>query len=147
MEKSLNLTILTQERELVTKPVTSLTVVTVQGEVTILPGHIPLFTKIADGELRYRFIENGKEDVGSFAVSGGFLDVGPSNNVTVLADHAIRSEDINEARAEEARRAAEEAMKNRETERDFKLAEASLRRALTELKIAEKRRGGSSSHL
>ena len=146
MEKALHLTILTQERELLTKTVTSLTVVTVQGEITVLPGHIPLFTKLADGELVYRVHENGKDETGSFAVSGGFLDVGPEGKVSVLADHAVRSEDISEARAEEARKAAEEAMKNRQSERDFKIAEASLRRALTELKIAEKRRG-SGSHL
>lgn len=145
-DATLHLTILTQERELLTRQVHSLSVVTVQGEITVLPHHIPLFTKLADGELVYRFLEGGKEQQGSFVVSGGFLDVGPTGEVTVLADHALRSEDINEARAEEARRQAEEAMKNRASERDFKIAEASLRRALTELKIAEKRRS-SGGHL
>jgi F-type H+-transporting ATPase subunit epsilon len=142
-DTTLLLTILTQERELVTQPVRSLSVMTQQGELTILPGHIPLLSRLADGELVYRWNEGGKEQKAFFAVSGGFMDVGSNGEVTVLADHAVRSEDINEAKAQEARKAAEEAMANKQSVRDFKLAEASLRQALTELRVAEKRRGNS----
>ncbi len=141
---NLLLTILTQEKELMTQPVYSLTIMTQKGELTILPGHIPLFSRLADGELVYRWNENGTQKAESFAISGGFMDVAANGEVTILADHAIRSSDINEAKAQEAREAAQEAMKNKESARDFALAEASLRQALTELKIAEKRRGNGS---
>lgn len=136
--KHLLLTILTQEHQLLSREVSSLTVMTTEGEITVLPNHIPLFTKLADGELVYRWKEGEKTEAGSFAVSGGFLDVNPNGTVTVLADYAIRSEDINVARVEEAKKAAEEAMRNKESEKQFRLAEAALRRTLNELRIAEK---------
>ena len=135
-KNSLQLHIVTQERELVRAESTSITVMTTEGEITVLPGHIPLFAKLASGELIYR---SGDAEE-SYAVTGGFLDVSPEGEVTVLADHAIRADDINEAMAEEARRNAEEALKNKESKRDFMLAEASLRQALNELTIATKRK-------
>jgi F-type H+-transporting ATPase subunit epsilon len=95
----LHLTIITQEKELVSAEVDSITAMTTSGEVTILPGHIPLMTKLSDTEFVYRI--KGTEY--SLAVSGGFMNVEPNNKVIVLADSAIRSEDINEALAEEAR--------------------------------------------
>src|SRR5260221_10442191 len=102
----LHLTIVTQEKELLNTDVDSITAMTTSGEVTILPGHIPLMTKLTDTELIYRM--KGKEE--SFAVSGGFLNVEPNNSIVVLADSAIRSSDINELKAQEARKRAEETM-------------------------------------
>lgn len=146
-DKHLQLTILTQEREILTQQVSSVTVPTSEGEVTILPGHIPLFSKLDIGELVYRWKEGSgdrlQED--SLAVSGGFLDVNPAGEVTILADHAIRSTDIDLAQAEEARRQAELAMENRQSEQDFRLAEASLKRALNDLKIAGRRRSSGGT--
>lgn len=139
MSKVLNLTIVTQEKELANAQVVSVRLMTSEGEVTILPGHIPLFTKLADGEL----IAKTASETLSFAISGGFLDVSPKGDVVILADHAIRSDDINVAMAEEARQKAQEALHNQQSQRDFMLAEASLRQALNELKIANRRRRSS----
>lgn len=141
-DKTLQLTILTQEKQMLTRAVESVSVMTVEGEVTILPGHIPLFTKLDVGELVFRWREgNDRLESDSFSVSGGFLDVNPLGEVTILADYAIRSTDIDQAQAEEARRQAQEAMQNKQSEVDFRLAEASLKRALNDLRVADKRRG------
>jgi F-type H+-transporting ATPase subunit epsilon len=90
---------------------------------------------LAPGELMMR----KGEDETYLAISGGFLEVRP-DRVIVLADTAERSEEINIARAEEARKRAEERLKGLTTEIDLVRAETSLRRALTRLNIAEKRR-------
>lgn len=142
MAKTLKLTIVTQEKLLLEHEAESVTVMTTSGEITVLPNHVPLFTRLSDGELVYRFREGDHLKSESYAISGGFLDVGPDSSVTLLADHAIRAEEISEAKAEEARRSAEEAVKNRKSEVEFRLAEASLRRALAELEVVKKRKTG-----
>lgn len=146
-EKTLQLTILTQEKQLLAREVLSLSVMTTEGEVTILPGHIPLFTKLDVGELIFRWSEGNRTESESFSISGGFLDVNPQGEVTVLADYAIRSTDIDLAQAEAARQQAEEAMQNRQSEVDFRLAESSLKRALNDLRVANKRGRGSSGNV
>lgn len=145
--KTLQLTIVTQEKLLLEHEAESLTVMTASGEITVLPGHVPLFTRLSDGELIYRWTEGGKLIADSYAISGGFLDVDPAGKITVLADHAIRADDISEAKAEEARRMAEESMKNRESEVQFRLAEASLRRALLELQVAQRKKSRGAPRL
>lgn len=132
----ISLDIISQEKQLLSAEVDQITAPAVSGEVTILPNHIPLFTKLNDGVI---VIKIG-DKIDEFAVLGGFMDVGPNSKVTVLADAAVYADDINIAKAEEARRLAEEVMKNRESEISFKEAEASLRKALLELKVAGKRR-------
>lgn len=142
-KKVLQLEIVTQEKLLLQKEVTAVTAVTLLGEITVLPGHIPLFTKLDTGELRYR--QQNSDEVGSYAVSGGFMDVNPEGKVTILADYALRSDDINEALAAKAKQEAQEAMKNKQSERNFKLAEASLKKALNELNIARRRKSKSQN--
>jgi F-type H+-transporting ATPase subunit epsilon len=132
----ISLDIISQEKKLLTAEVDSITAPASCGDVTILPQHIPLFTKLNDGVIMIK--NNGAID--EFAVLGGFMDVGPDSKVTILADAAVRADDINIAKAEEAKRVAEEVMKNKESEISFKEAEASLRKALLELKVANKRR-------
>ncbi len=134
---SLHLTIVTQEKELLSEEVDSITAMTTTGEVTILPGHIPLMTKLSDTEFVYR----NKGQVKSLAITGGFLNVEPNNTIIVLADAAVRSEDINEAKAEEARKKAYEAMQNEKlSNTEMKIIEGSLRRAILELKVANRRK-------
>lgn len=133
----LHLTIVTQEKELLSQEVDSLTAMTTTGEVTILPGHIPLMSKLADTEFVYRI--KGQEK--SLAITGGFLNVEPGDKVIVLADSAVRSEEINEVKAEEARKRAEEAMQNAKLSKtEMQIIENSLRKALLELKVASKRK-------
>lgn len=133
---TITLNIISQEQHLVTTEVDSLNAPTSSGEVTILPNHIPLFTKLTDG-LISTVSGNTTEE---YAILGGFMDVGPNSQVTVLADAAVRANDINIAKAQEAKRLAEEAMKQKTSEIEFKEAEASLRKALLELKVANRRR-------
>jgi F-type H+-transporting ATPase subunit epsilon len=133
---TITLEIISQEKHLATMEVDQVTVPTTTGEVTILPNHIPMFTKMVDGVVITK-IGDKTED---FAVLGGFMDVGPDSNVTILADAAVKADDINTAKAEEAKRIAEQTMKNKSSEIEFKEAEASLRKAMLELRVASTRR-------
>jgi F-type H+-transporting ATPase subunit epsilon len=133
---TLLLKIITQENQLLEEEVDSVTLPTVEGQITVLPHHVPLFTKIQTGEITYRF-QNQEHSV---VVSDGFIDVNPQNMVTVMCDTAIRATDIDLLKAEEAKKAAEEAMAQKTDERDFVLAEASLRKALMEIQAYNKRK-------
>jgi F-type H+-transporting ATPase subunit epsilon len=128
------LRVVSQERELITESVDSVTATTVDGEVTILPGHIPLFTKLQTGEFVYRTdkAEN------SIVVSRGFLTVSPNNEITIMADTAMHAREISEEKAQAAIDAAHETLRTSQDQRERILAEASLRRALLEVKIAER---------
>jgi F-type H+-transporting ATPase subunit epsilon len=106
--------------------------------VGILPSHAPLVTTLQPGELR---VKKGADEV-AMAVGGGFLEVA-GNRVLVLADTAERADEIDMARAEEARRRAEEARQNQRTSLELAAAEAALRLSLIRLQVARRRaRGG-----
>ena len=108
-----------------------------EGELGILPRHAPLITSLEEGVMRVKRAA-GREDV--LAIHGGFMEVLP-DQVTVLADAAERAEEIDLARAEEARQRAEELMKQRREDKvDYARAETVLRRSLVRLKAAEGRR-------
>jgi len=107
----------------------------IDGEMAILPRHAPLMTMLQPGELRVK--KSGEETF--MAITGGFLEVRP-DRITVLADAAERAEDIDAARAEEAKRRAEERLRGKLTDTDMARAEAALRRSLTRLRVVEKRR-------
>jgi F-type H+-transporting ATPase subunit epsilon len=107
----------------------------VEGQLGILPNHASLLTMLQPGELVVR--KEGEET--EMFVSGGFLEV-MQNRVTLLADVAERAEEIDIARAEEAKRRAEEQIKQAPPEIDLAVAEAALRRALARIKIAERRK-------
>lgn len=112
---------------------------TQNGQIGILPRHAALLTLLVPGSLRLR--RGDEEQV--VAVGGGFLEVA-ENRVVVLADSAERVEEIDIARAEEARRRAAERLASHSTEVDSARAEAALRRALARLNAAERlRRRGS----
>lgn len=111
----------------------------VEGQLGILPGHAPLITVLAYGEMLVRRADGGEE---VFAIHGGFMEVLP-DRVTVLADTAERAEDIDMARAEEARQRAEALMQKRyEGVVDYARAEQARLRSLTRLKAARRRREG-----
>jgi F-type H+-transporting ATPase subunit epsilon len=107
------------------------------GELGVYPRHAPLLTRIKQGSVRLK-IPNQSEFVLIY-VSGGVLEVQPSV-VTILADTAIRGADLDEARALEAKRAAEEAMKNRASDIDYATAQAELSEALAQLQAIQKMR-------
>src|SRR5438132_13118620 len=106
-----------------------------EGELTVLPQHAPLLTMIKPGIMR--IIKGGQEV--DMAITGGFLEV-RDDRVTILADAAERTEEIDEARAEEARRRAEQQLERRETDVDLARVSAELQKALIRLKVAERRR-------
>ena len=105
------------------------------GVLGILPRHVPLITTLQPGELR---VKRGGEET-SLLVTGGFMEVTP-DKVLVLADAAERSEEIDLARAEEARRRAEERLAGSRDAVDAARAEAALRRAMVRIRIGQRRR-------
>jgi F-type H+-transporting ATPase subunit epsilon len=107
-----------------------------QGELGILPGHTPLITRIRPGAVRIK--NDGKEEL--IFVAGGILEVQP-RAVTVLADTAIRGKDLDEARALDAKRKAEEALANRAASIDYARAQAELLEAIAQLSAIRKLRG------
>ena len=108
------------------------------GEVGIYPRHAPLLTRIKPGSVRIKLPEKDGEETLIY-VSGGILEVQP-DVVTVLADTAIRGVDLDEARAVEAKRAAEEAIKNRTAEMDLARAQAELAEAVAQIHAIQKLR-------
>jgi F-type H+-transporting ATPase subunit epsilon len=92
------------------------------GELGILPGHLPLITRIRPGAVR---IEKEDGDEEFVFVAGGILEVQPKC-VTVLSDTAIRGHDLDEAKANEARKAAEEALRNAKSDIDLAKAQSEL---------------------
>jgi F-type H+-transporting ATPase subunit epsilon len=96
-----------------------------------LPRHAPLLTILEPGELG--IVKNGVRT--PFAVSGGFMEVLPTR-VTILADTVERADEIDEARAEAARKLAEERKQMAQSERDAAIAEAKLRKEMVRLQVA-----------
>ena len=92
------------------------------GELGILPKHTPLITRIKPGSVRIE-LPNGDEEF--VFVAGGILEVQP-DRVTVLSDTAIRGKDLDEEKANQAKRAAEEALRNAKTDFDVALAQSEL---------------------
>jgi len=131
----ITLDIVTAERVVYSAEVDIVVAPGIEGELGILPHHAPLMTSLKEGELMLR--KAGEETY--IAISGGFLEVRP-DRVIVLADSAERSEEIDIARAEEAKRRAEERISHPTTGVDLARAEAALRRSLIRLKVGERRR-------
>lgn len=109
------------------------------GELGIYPQHTPLITRIRPGAVRIKLSGQAEEEF--VFVAGGILEVQP-NRVTVLADTAIRGQDLDEAKAEAAKRAAEEALANRTGDIDYAKAQAELATAIAELAALRKFRSG-----
>ncbi|MBV2185409.1 MAG: F0F1 ATP synthase subunit epsilon [Rhizobium sp.] len=107
------------------------------GELGILPGHMPLMTTIKPGAVRLKLPQQDQEEL--IFVAGGVLEVQPGL-VTVLADTAIRGKDLDEAKALDAKKKAEEAMSDRSAELDYARAQAELAEAVAQLAAIQKLR-------
>ncbi|MDB5067793.1 MAG: F-type H+-transporting ATPase subunit epsilon [Chloroflexi bacterium] len=107
----------------------------VEGELGVLPKHIPLLTPLRPGEVMVR--NDGDEEF--LFVAGGFLEVLP-DKVVILADAAERAEDIDQARAEEARKRAQQLLEEQREGVDTAAAALALERAVMRLRVAELRR-------
>ncbi len=104
------------------------------GELGIMPGHAPLLTRIRPGSVRIRMPNQAEEEI--IFVAGGMLEIQPGV-VTVLADTAIRGADLDEAKAMEAKKHAEEALANRQGEFNHAKAQAELAEAMAQLVTLE----------
>lgn len=132
---NLILEIITPEKSVFKEEVDEVIVPTTKGEIAILPNHINLLTRIAPGAL----IAKKGSDTYPVAITGGFIEVN-NNKVSILADYAIRAQDIEIARAEEAKKRAEKVMQEKTSDKDFRIAQGELLKSLLELKVAGKHR-------
>lgn len=137
MGRKIKFKIATPERVVYEAEVDQVTCPTQMGEITILPNHIPLVANLKPGELK--IVENGEPR--HIAVAGGFIEVRPKNEVVILADAAEYEEEINLARAEEARERASKLMKEKiQSEEEYAEVLAALERSLARIKVARKRK-------
>ena len=134
--KTFRLEIVSAERNLFSGEASFVVVPGVDGELGIFPNHTPLLTKIKPGTLKFHAKDESEETL--FFVAGGFLEVQPTV-VTVLADTVVRGEEIDQARAEEARRIAEEAISRAPDDKiALATAQAELSYAMAELRTLQK---------
>ncbi|WP_324779785.1 F0F1 ATP synthase subunit epsilon [Thiobacillus sedimenti] len=108
-----------------------------RGELGIHPRHTPLLTTLKPGSVRIKVPNQAEEEL--VYVSGGILEVQP-HLVTILSDSAIRGADLDEAKALDAKRAAEEAMKDKAASLDYAQAQAELAQAVAQLAAIKKLR-------
>lgn len=137
MAMTMHLNIVSAEEEIFSGTIEAVFVPLLSGEVGIYPRHTPLIGEIKPGEIIVRSDEGENEQ--HFFVSGGILEVQP-HVVTVLSDTAIRAKDLDESVALEAKRQAEEAMKDQKADMDFAMAQAELAEAVAQLNMIRKLR-------
>jgi F-type H+-transporting ATPase subunit epsilon len=138
LPESIQLIVVTPERQLLRGSVVEVTVPGLDGQLGILPGHAPLMTELGIGELSYRTSTSSQPVV--LAVISGFAEVLP-DRVTVLAETAERAEEIDLARAEEAKARAEKRLAAGDTNIDWDRANIALQRSIIRIQIARKYRG------
>ena len=138
MAMTVHLDVVSAEEKLFSGLVETLQVTGSEGELGVYPGHAPLLTAIKPGMVRV-VKQFGEEQL--FYVAGGMLEVQPGT-VSVLADVAIRAEDLDEAAAREAKNAAEQAISNPTADFEYAQAAAELAEAIAQLRIIQKLRKG-----
>ncbi len=134
MAETFQVEIVTPERKVVEDRATEMQLPGKSGYLGILPGHAPLITELAVGEIGYKD-EQGK--IKRLACAWGFAEVLPTK-VTILAEVAEKAEEIDVARAQKAKEAAEAALKSPKPETNAAAAESELLRAQTRIGVAEK---------
>jgi F-type H+-transporting ATPase subunit epsilon len=132
-DSNLTLEIISPEGITFTGAVPSVSLPALNGRITVLPHHAPLFTKLEEGEIEFKV--NGRDN--TIVIFGGFLEV-KDNRVHVLSDYAVRAESIQIAKSEERKRMAEQKLKDKLNNEEFAIADKDLRISLLELKIADK---------
>jgi len=131
----ISLKLVTPERTILQESYDSISCPTTLGQITILPSHVPLVATLVAGELVARTGQTEK----NLHVAGGFVEVRPDNQVVILADAAEHFFEIDEARAEAAKRKAENILKsNVQSDEEFAQAAAMLERSLARIQIARK---------
>lgn len=122
--------ILSDEAEFVVAPAK-------MGEVGIYPNHASMITLLKAGSVRIKKINKSDEDL--IHISGGILEVQPGK-ITILSDTAIRGKDLDETKAQAAKKAAEESLKKKDSNIDFAMAEAELAEAVAQIQAIAKLR-------
>lgn len=130
---NLLLEIITPEKVVYKDEVAEIIVPTINGEIAILPNHINLLTQINPGEL---IIKKGNSQQ-YLAITGGFLEVS-NNKISIIAEYAVKAQDIEVARAMEAKKRAEKIMSEKSTEHEMRIAQAEMIKAILELRVATK---------
>ena len=130
---NLTLEIITPEKVVYKDDVDEVVAPTINGEIAILPNHVDLLTQVSPGEL---IVKKGSSQQ-YLAITGGFLEVS-DNKISILADYAIKAQDIEVARAQEAKRRAEKLMEEKTSDNDLKIAQGEMIKAILELKVATK---------
>ena len=134
----IELIVVTPERQLLRESVVEVAIPGLDGQLGILPGHAPLMTELGIGELSYRVSTSSQPIL--MAVVSGFAEVLP-DRVTVLAETAERAEEIDVARAEEAKARAEKRLSAGDTNLDWDRANTALQRSLIRIQVARKHHG------
>src|SRR5260221_12422546 len=130
MANTLKLEIVTPDAKTYSEDVEMVTLPGVEGEMGIFPMHVPLMTQIVAGEISVR--KDGREQY--LAVGDGFVEI-TGDHVAVMTDMAIKAENIDEAKAEEARRRAEARLAEKLDEADAAMVSAALAHSLAQLKV------------
>lgn len=136
MASTLKLEIVTPEAKTYSEDVEMVTLPGVEGEMGIYPMHVPLMTQIVAGEVAVR--KDGQEHF--FAVGDGFVEI-TGSHVAILTDMAINADDINEAKAEEARHRAEARLQEKLSDEELATVGAALAHSLAQLNVKRRRRG------
>ncbi len=134
--KTLKLKIATPEKVIYENEILQVSIPTMDGEITVLPNHVPLVSVLKAGEMR--IVDKDGEQI--LAVSGGFLEVRGQNEIVILADNAERATEIDVDRAEQARLRAEELMKQTKSveDVDFAKLQAMIDREMNRIKVGRK---------
>lgn len=128
---NLLLEIITPEKVIYKDEVDEVIVPTAKGEIAILPNHITLLTQINPGEMVVKKGSNQQY----LAITGGFLEV-QNNKVSIIAEHAIKAQDIQILAATEAKKRAEKIMSEKATDNELRIAQTEMLKAILELKVA-----------
>jgi F-type H+-transporting ATPase subunit epsilon len=136
MAETLKLEIVTPDGKAYSEDVEMVTLTGVQGEMGILPQHIPLMTKMVPGEL---VVRKGGRDL--FVVVGGGLVQVTATRVNILTDMAVAADKIDEAKAEEARQRAEARLREKLSDEEVATINASLARSFAQLRVKRRHRG------
>ena len=148
-ETYIDLEIVTLEKKLFSGKVKQISAPTKLGDITVLPGHEPLVTTLEAGEIKLK-VDEGEgiysPDMIYIAVSSGFMEIEPGRKVDIIADSALRVDEIDEKKALEAKEKAEKMLKEyregkeKMTDQEFAGAAAQLAKALAELKVVRRRK-------
>jgi F-type H+-transporting ATPase subunit epsilon len=131
----LHIDIITPERVVISQEADSVTLPASEGEITVLPEHIPLFTQIHAGVV---LIREGKTE-NTLAIQGGFLEVA-NDRIKVLTNFAVRDSEVEMAKVEAAKKRAEQIIAEKKSSEDLIMAQAELQRSLLQLKVASRRK-------